>query len=142
MQTAIFVAAIVIVDVIVIATVLRIVFRSAWQPLMQRFPAKEVREPAFSKRYQSFSVGIVNLAGCVEVTIDDDHLHLRPAVLLRKLGLESLSIPWGAISPLERGGEGSSSSRVQVMVGDTRVSGPRWCFRLVLDTADPPTAGD
>ncbi|MFN9912231.1 MAG: hypothetical protein ACK53L_06585, partial [Pirellulaceae bacterium] len=70
---ALVVAVIVIVYLIVIASVLRIVFRSAWLPLMKRYPPKEVREPAFSKQFQSFSVGMVNLTGCVEVTLDDDH---------------------------------------------------------------------
>jgi hypothetical protein len=122
MSIAIIVAFVVVFDVIIITLVMR-ALASAVKPLGEEFPAVEPAPAAVRRRFQSLKIGLINLGWSVHIAIDRGYLHLRPARLVRIMGFPALSIPWSAITVVERG-HGYSMIRV----GTTEIVGPTWAF--------------
>lgn len=104
--------------------------RWLWNPVMALFPPTEPAEESVSRRFQSFSLGLLNLGFSVHATIDADALHLRLAGYLRIFGARDASIPWSAMSPPRPGVMGST----MVMINGSALRGPSWC--LMVNTPD------
>lgn len=109
--------------------------RTGWGTWHGAFPAREPAPGAVRRGFQSFSVGLVNLGLCVHVAVDEEFLHLSPALLARGLGLRAVSIPWSAI---EMKGTFPIRQRRATIHGVT-VFGPAWCLDLA---GRPGPAGD
>lgn len=90
-----------------------------------KFPGVPAREGAVRKEFQSFKFGIMSMGASIHATVDEDHLHLDPAWIARKLGMRRVSVPWGAI---EYKGEFLRTSRVRIAGED--VSGPTWALGM------------
>jgi len=102
--------------------------QSVWRNLANPFPVMPMIEPNYRHNFQSFQFGQFNLGWCVHVVIDDYHLHLLPAKLLRWFQCQPLSIPWKAISRSPK--QPFLKRYTSVQIGHTKVIGPAWCFAL------------
>lgn len=105
-------------------------FHFIWRPVLAAYPAREPAPGAVRRRFQSFGLGIMNLAGSIHAAVDDEYLHLVPLWIFRILGARPASIPWSALTPVGRTG------RV-ARLGACRIDGPEWCMKLVA----PDTGG-
>jgi hypothetical protein len=113
--------------------------RWLWNPVMAVFPPVEPAEESMSRKFQSFSLGLLNLSMSVHATVDADYLHLQLAGYLRFLGATNASIPWSVMGPPRPGFLGSMT----VMVNGSALSGPKWCLAVNdPDGKDDPPADD
>ena len=99
-----------------------VTFRCAWCPMLAPYPPVEPKDGAVRRRYQSFSIGLVNMGFSLHVAADETYLHLTPLPIWRRLGARPASVPWSA---LRRTGPRSA------MLGQLRVIGPAWCMELI-----------
>jgi hypothetical protein len=136
MNLALKVVTFVLIDLFVIWTILSYVFRKLWTAFAKDFPPRDVTEPSATKTFQTFRINTMNLGNCVHVTLDDHCLHLNPAKMLRWMGLGRVSIPWETIQRSETKAKnrmrGTSPTYREVKIGDSKVTGPAWCFQLVF----------
>ena len=111
------------------------IMRAGWRPMTIQYPAGDPAPDAVRRNFQSFRFGIMNLGFSVHVAVDEDHLHLMPARILRWCGAGPISIPWSAIQPGKpvMGGKWMTAS-----IDEKAVAGPAWCLAL----AGPGASGD
>ncbi len=112
-----------VLDVVVLGTLIRF----AWRWLPREFPATAPRDNAVWRRHQSFRIDLLNLGFCIEVAVDEHHLHLVPIKPLRAFGAAPASIPWHSIT-IEKHTPGGRW--VTVRVGTHTMKGPAWCLEL------------
>ena len=98
-----------------------------WNPVMKPWPPFEPAPEAVHRNFQSFKLGLLNLGWSVHVSVDQSHLHLRPARLIRWMGAASGSIPWNVMRPV---------SSTMVNIADHTLIGPRWCMELAAPDQD------
>ena len=110
-------------DVVILGTLIRL----GWRWLPREFPATAPRSDAVRRRHQSFQVGLLNLGFCIQVAVDEQHLHLVPIKPLRVFGAAPASIPWHAIS-FEKHTPGGRWATVRI--GTHKIRGPAWCLEL------------
>lgn len=110
------------------------IMRAGWRPMTIRYPAREPAPNAVRRNFQSFRFGIMNLTFSVHVAVDEDHLHLMPARILRWCGAGPASIPWSAIRP---GKPVMGGKWMRASIDKNGVVGPTWCLSL----AAPGTPG-
>ena len=68
-----------------------------WVKLARRYPGHPAHEPVDRGRLASIQLqGIGRYNRCITWTVDDDHLHLRAAVIER-IGHPPISIPWAEV---------------------------------------------
>lgn len=120
------IAMFVVVDLIVV----RMVLRNGWGSLADRFQGRPVRPEAVRREFQSFRFGMYKFGQSVHVAVDEEHLHLFPAAVLRWAGARPASIPWERIVLEKEGGR-----RCTVRIGDTVVQGPAWCLAMATRPA-------
>jgi len=130
MVTAI-VIGVVLLDVLVVAALLRGMSHSTIGGLAKEFPAVEPAPDAVRRSFQSFKFGMYNAGWSVHVAVDERYLHLMPAALFRWCGAKNASIPWEAITLEKRG---KMSTRVKI--GKMTIWGPTWCLELAQPPAD------
>lgn len=129
-----FIAAFIAADILVVYVIIRAMMRNSWDVLTRRFPFDQPAPDALTRRFQSFKLGILNLGWSIHVTVDAEHLHLRPAWFCRRLGMTPVSIPWDDITFLRRLGR---SPYATARIAGLTMTGPMWCFSLAdNDTPD------
>jgi hypothetical protein len=121
---ACFVGAVILLDSVIFWALLR----SGWSELVQGFSGAEVSAGAVRRDFQSFKVGLYSFGWCVHVAVDEHHLHVFPAALLRWVGATRASIPWERVRVVK---VGKRSTRVQI--GMTTVTGPTWCLSMAVE---------
>ncbi|MBM4113302.1 MAG: hypothetical protein FJ253_07995 [Phycisphaerae bacterium] len=104
-------------------------FHMLWRPMLGQFDRQQPSLDAVRRRYQSFSIGIVNMGFSIHVAVDDEFLHLEPLWPWQVLGAMPVSIPWSALSPAPRDAINLFGRAVRVN-GHTLV-GPKWCLERV-----------
>lgn len=122
----------------------RLIVAASLGPMAAAFPPREHLPDAVTRRFQSFSFGIVNFGGCVIATADSAHLHLSSHTLARVFGMKPMSVPWDALTLRPA----RPSSRFLVATaragaGSWTIRGPRWCLELAAPlpvNPDPPAA--
>lgn len=96
-----------------------------WATLSKQYPALDT---GVFDRSKITSLGLgrawMRLNNCIEVSVDEAHLHLRIGLPGTGDGAP-LSIPWGEVSRLER----ASLGQVRLDVGGTRLWVPHWIAR-------------
>ena len=125
----------VIVDVLIAFSLIAASLKLLWNPLHLAYPPRTAADDAIRKKLQSFRIGPLNLSYCIHTAVDENHLHLTPATLVRWLGGKPTSIPWDAIEVVKRSRFGQS---MIVRVGKRRIAGPAWCLGL----AEPADGSD
>jgi hypothetical protein len=125
LQIVLLVLVFVAVDFAIIGGIMYAV-TSELRELARRLPAREPKPGAVREEFQSFRIGMVGLGGCIHVAVDEDCLHLFPALVPRKMGVKAMSIPWERVVVEKRG-----RRWVVVSVDGTRIKGPTWCFEVV-----------
>ncbi len=123
----------VLFDLVVIPLVLRMAVKGLWNPIGRAHPPVEPAPDAVTKRYQSFKSGVLSLGLSINVSVDDDYLHLRPSKIGKLLGLAPASVPWEAISLKKQ-----RRSTCIVTIARKEIAGPRWCLELA---PTPPESG-
>ena len=116
---------IVVGDLILVPMIIHSMTRSAWRPLMERYPPVEPGDEAVSRNFQSFRFGLLNLGLSVHVTVDDHALHLRQAKIIRWAGAREVSIPWTEIELVKLGRRQSTAN-----IAGATVIGPTWCLSI------------
>ncbi len=124
-----------IVDLLIAFSLIAGSLKLLWNPLHLAYPPRTPADDAVRKNLQSFRIGLLNLSYCIHTAVDENHLHLTPATLIRWLGGKPTSIPWNAIEVLKRSRFGRS---MIVRVGTRRITGPAWC----LDLAEPAESNE
>ena len=114
----------VLVDFVVIGAVVSIAAQSVGE-LARRFPSKTPGPGAVSKRFQSVKVGMLSLGGSVHLAVDESHLHVEPALIMRRFGMRGFSVPWSEVVFVRRGWRS-----VRVRIADVVVIGPPWALEL------------
>jgi len=99
-------------------------FHLVWRPILAAYPARVPAADAVRRRFQSFSIGCVNMGLSIHVAADDEFLHLVPLGIWRMLGANPASIPWSALTPVGRSGRAAR-------LDGHRLEGPRWCMALI-----------
>ena len=117
----------VIVDILVAFSLIAASLKLVWNPLHLAYPPRTPADDAVRKHLQSFRIGLLNLSYCIHIAVDENHLHLTPATLVRWLGAKPTSIPWDAIEVVKRSRFGQS---MIARVGERRIAGPAWCLGL------------
>lgn len=114
----------------VVVVVALLAFHMIWRPIFSRYPAQRPSLDAVSRRFQSFSVSIVNLGFSINASADEDFLHLEPLWIWQALGATPASVPWSAMTPERR----SLLARdgCSVRIDGHLLVGPRWCFERVF----------
>jgi len=130
---ALIVSVIVVVDGLILFVLVPRVVMSVWAPIGDRFPAVEAAPDAVRRNFQSFKIGLLNLGWSLHVAVDDEHLHLYPALLPRLWGVTPVSVPWPEIT--DKGAALFGQRRVRIRA--TELIGPAWCLELACaDGAD------
>lgn len=106
-----------------------LLIKIVWLPIQKEFPQQPIAEPHFRRNYQSLSFGIFNAGFSFHIAVDDDHLHLIPAWILRMAGSTTASIPWSAIRMTPK--QPWFSNQARAKLGKTEVVGPAWCFAIL-----------
>lgn len=122
-------AAIGLIALGVVPLVAMAAFHMLWRPMLGGFPPQPAALDAARRRYQSFSIGVVNMGFSIHVAVDDDFLHLEPLWIWQVLGACPVSIPWSAITPAPQSAVVLFGRAVRVN-GHTLV-GPKWCLERV-----------
>ncbi len=117
----------VIVDLVIAFGLIAGSLKLVWNPLHLAYPPRTPADDAVRKKLQSFRIGLLNLSYCIHTAVDENHLHLTPAKVVRWLGGKPTSIPWEAIEVLKQSRIGKSMT---VRVGTRRLKGPAWCLEL------------
>jgi len=112
----------IMVDMIIVGAIIG-QMRECWSRLTMLAPRVDPARDAVTRRFQSFSMGIINIGYGVHVTVDVDHLHLTPTKFMRWLGITSASIPWEQIEVLRPG-----ARTTEVRINGQILKGPSWCF--------------
>lgn len=120
----------VVMDLVIIGAVFSVAAGSA-RTLAEKFPAKAVRPDAVRREFQSVSVGMGNWGNGYHLIVDEQHLHLEPAWLMRKLRVRMASVPWAEVrrarAPLPRRGRGIAT------IGGETVRLPVWALELAQE---------
>ncbi len=122
-----------LVNFAVIWFILRAAVNSRWNILADRFPAQPPEPDAVTKRFQSLNFGVLNLGGCVTITVDSNYLHLQIWHFFAWIGARPMSVPWAEIKPLK--GHNNKITRVKIL--DLTVRGPAWCLSLADQSLTP-----
>ncbi len=102
-----------------------LVFKGIWLPIARQYPVQPLADDAITKRFQSFSLGIINMGWSIHASVDDRFLHLKPLKPFRWFGADPMSIPWNEMKILDRKGR-------SVHIGNgQRLEGPAWCFEML-----------
>jgi len=128
----------VVVDLLIACGLIAGSLKFLWNPLHLAYPPQTPADDAVRKQRQSFRIGALNLAYCIHVAVDETHLHLTPATLIRWLGGKPTSIPWDVIEFAKRSRFTKSAT---IQIGKRRVVGPLWCLQLAESdqTSDCPS---
>lgn len=126
-QVIILIAVIVGTDMMIVPLLLRAMVDSNWNAIAERHPPVEPLPDAVRRNFQSFSVGSLNLGGCIHVAADENHLHLYPSWFARRMCARPMSIPWDAMQEIAGRGRGKS---VRLLNPSITMRGPRWCLEL------------
>lgn len=131
LAVTILVAAIVLTDLMIVGAVLSAVGSSV-RETGKEFPPVQPAADAITKAFQSFKLGMLGLGKCVHVSVDDQYLHLRPAMLARWIRVPPMSVPWAQVQVT-----GSTlASRLKLgkslkaKLGTLDIEGPQWCLNL------------
>lgn len=117
----------VMVDVLFACGAIATCIRLLWHPLHQTYPPQSPADDAVRKQLQSFRIGALNLSHSIHVAVDETHLHLTPAKVLRWMGAKPVSIPWDVIELIKRSRFTKSAT---IRIGKHRIVGPIWCLQL------------
>lgn len=106
-------------------------FHMLWRPVFSKYPPQPHGPDAVTRRFQSFSVGFLNMGFSIHATTDSEHLHLEPLGIWQLLGASPASIPWSALTP-ERQSLAAIEGRTARLDGHL-LFGPRWCFERLFN---------
>ena len=127
-----FILLFVVFDIVVVVLLVAMLCRKAWSPIQKTWQARPAADDAVRRSFQTFKIGIMNLGLAVHVAADEAYLHLTPIAAMRCLGLESVSIPWDAISDIKPTRFSRGRYR-DAKIGATTIMGPAWCMDLATD---------
>ncbi|MBX3355933.1 MAG: hypothetical protein KF724_09570 [Phycisphaeraceae bacterium] len=123
------------ISIAMIALIALVSFHLIWRPVFARYPLQPRGLDATTRRFQSFSLGILNLGFSVHTTADEEFLHLEPLIIWQLLGAMPASVPWSALSP--RPTPIKPLIGVAVRLDGWTLVGPRWCLERVGAREEP-----
>lgn len=118
---------IVAAELAVVIALLPAVIAAYWTPIADRYPPRTIADGARHVRFQSFNAAFLSLAWCIHVAADETHLHLRPILPARLLGLREASIPWPGI---EADLTDTRRRTRRACIAGHHLDMPRWCLEL------------
>jgi hypothetical protein len=77
----------------------------------------------------------MNFGLCIHVAVDETHLHLTPARVLRWVGAGPISVPWESIRVKKTSRNGKWTT---AFFGPLSVMGPTWCLQLAESSSNDP----
>lgn len=123
------------VDAIIIPCLFYGVISGYWQPLEKRFPARDALPGAVRKEFQSIKLDLFNLGWCTHISVDEQHMHLDPVLLLRWFKAGRISLPWESLE-LERVGRSWGKAKLR---GGITLWAPAWAMRLAQTPSPDPS---
>ena len=109
------------------AVIMWAIIRFGWAPIQKRYPPQAPGNGAVRRACQSFKIDLLSFGYAMHVTVDEIHLHLEPARILRWVGAHSVSIPWSEITLQKRSRNGRW---ITVKADKWTIQGPAWCLEL------------
>jgi hypothetical protein len=131
-QVLLLVGMIVLVDVVIVSAVFKF-SASIWNSLGKNCGSVEPSPGAVRKDFQSIKVGVFNFGACAHIAVDEDHLHMYPAWIVRASGGHAFSIPWSLVVP-----DASHPARRTwpARINGQRVQAPAWAMRIAAAGAE------
>ncbi len=130
------ICAFVLFDLMVVTMVVRGFVGFCWNPINKRFPPIEPGPDAIRWNFRSFHANnLLGMSWSVHVAVDDTHLHLYPAAIMRWFDAKPASVPWDEVKPV--GKPGGWHSRVKI--AGIPIDGPKDCLRIAFVAAGDAT---
>lgn len=129
----------VVFDLAIAVFIVRAITSSAFENLIDAYPAVEPREPHTVRKRQSFSMGLLNFGFCVRVGLDDTHLHLAPEPYIKWSGMPSMSIPLDRVRA-KQSSLAKWAAKAIIVDSDraeTELQCPKWLFKIFYDENSP-----
>lgn len=112
-----------------------LVTRLMWIPWQHRYPKQPVLLGAVSRSMQSFAFPhLCWFNNCLRISVDEQHLHICPFIFCRPFGAKRLSIPWEAITDVQKT---RWPGLFKAKLGGKRIRGPEWCLKLAQAEKEP-----
>ena len=120
-------------DMIVVGAILNVAVQTLFEPLSKRFPPQEMIADVAEKSFQTVKVGIMNFGMSVHFGVDNKHVHIVPAKLLRWCGGKPSSVPLSEVSFKEPSLVSSprAGKLVEGRIGGIEMMAPAWVFQEV-----------
>jgi hypothetical protein len=128
------VAVFLFIDLVVVWAVMSMVRDGFFEPLHRQFPPREMLDGAVEKRFQSMSSGMVNMGSSMHIAVDDAHVHIAPAWVMRRLGGKPFAVPLAEVRVKSEAKLAKAKWEwwpVAGKFGKVEVSAPAWVFREV-----------
>lgn len=121
-------------DMIVVGAILNVAVQTLFEPLSKRFPPQEMMADVVEKPFQTVKVGIMNFGMSVHFGVDDKHVHVVPAKLLRWCGGKPSSVPLSEVSVDASAGVDRcrAGKLVDGVIAGIALQAPAWVFREVM----------
>jgi hypothetical protein len=138
------------IDAIVISSIFYVLGQSL-RDLSNAFPTQTELPGTPRKEFQSMSIGLMNLGGCIHVSLDGNHLHLHPTRFARMMKMTTASIPLACIEaqqekPLTRKSTARGLAAVKLRSAITsrvhEANLPAWAVAAVLALREPASSDD
>jgi hypothetical protein len=131
MGTAGIVTLILVIDLVVMTVLVRAIVSTNWEPIVKKYPAVEPLPDGRRWNFRSFQAGgMLNMGWSVHVVSDVDFLHLRPAKLLRWMGMRPASVPWDEVEVRAR-----KRRTLTVRIAGIDLRGPAECLTAPAEAA-------
>lgn len=122
-------------DFLILWAVARYATADFFNPLADRFPARDPAPGSIRKEFIGFRLhGFLNFGFCLHVDVDDRFLHLSPAWLPRLAGARPSSVPRAEV---QRGPGKGSDRLVNGTIGGISVSISAWVFEKAATGPQP-----
>lgn len=125
-QVLLLVGVILLVDLVVVSAVFQF-SAQIFNSLGKGCELVEPRAGGVRRDFQTIKVGMFNYGACVHIGVDEDHLHLYPASVVRWGGGRAFSVPWDRVE--------ADASRPHRRTWPARINGqkvhaPAWALKI------------
>lgn len=124
-QVALFIALVLITDVMVVGAILSYVGNSL-RVLSTSYPPTTPLPTAVRRNFQSLRIDMLNLGFSTHIAVDERMIHLQPSGVMRLLRLPGASIPWEAFSNVKH----KNTRYAQAKLGKLDVLFPMWAMKV------------
>jgi hypothetical protein len=102
------------------------------------YPIMPMHEPNTRRKFQTVRVGMAGFGKCVHFTIDQEYVHVDPAMIARWFGFRAMSLPRKLIVPTGKEPGFQTRGLVEVQVGKAKMWIPGWVVGEIQRDSELP----